>query len=347
MLKIQKNEYTILIIEDDYGLNKLIMKRLERNGLKCLQAHTAQEAMEFIHKNYDKKLLLLMDYLLTDMNSIEMILSLKDEDIEVPFIAMTGRGSEDVAVDLMKLGAKDYLIKNEEFINMLPTIVNQVLENIIKDEQLKLAEEKINFLGSITNQTTDSIFATDLDFNITYTNPAASFLYKYSEKEFLEMNIQNIFAGNFLDDNKIDMLNITKSEGFWQYEEEHCKKNRVEFHAHIKISPLFKDNQLSSFIFIIRDITERKERELEREKLIIELSDALDKIKTLEGLIPICANCKKIRSDDGYWEEVEIYVRNHTKADFTHGLCPACTKAMYPDIYEKLKKQGKIEDVKP
>ena len=345
MLEQQKKEYTILIIEDDYGLNKLIKKRLERSGLICEQAHSGEEAINYISQNVDKKMVFLMDYMLTDMNSIEMILSLKDEDISFPFIAMTGRGSEDIAVDLMKLGAHDYLIKNEEFINLLPTVVNQVLETIIKDEQLRLAEEKINFLGSITSQTTDSIFATDLDFNITYTNPAATSLYKYSEEEFLEMNIQDIIIGDYINENKSEMLSITRSEGFWEHEEEHRKKNMLEFHAHIKISPLFSHNKLDAFIFIIRDITERKEREQEREKLIIELSTALDKIKTLEGLIPICASCKKIRTDDGYWEEVEIYVRNHTKADFTHGLCPSCTKDMYPEIYEKLKIQGKIEDV--
>ena len=342
MLNKFKKKYRILIIEDDYGLNKLIQRRLERNGLPCFQAHTGHEALDFI-RNSNDKLILLLDYMLTDMNSIELILTLKDENINIPFIAMTGRGSEDVAVDLMKLDAKDYLIKNDEFINLLPTVVNQVLDNLIKDEQLAIAEEKINFLGSITKQTTDAIFATDLDFNITYSNPASSLLYKYTHKEFLKMNIQKIIIGNFIHENKEEMLNITKSEGFWEHEEEHRMKNLLEFHAHIKISPLFNSNKLNSFIFIIRDITERKEKEAEREKLILELSNALNKIKTLEGLIPICAGCKKIRTEEGYWEEVEIYVRNHTKADFTHGLCPACTKDIYPEIYSKLKEQGKIE----
>ena len=342
MLEKQKKAYKILIIEDDFGLNKLIKRKLERIGLPCLQAYTGQEALKII-KNDNKRLLLLADYMLTDMNSIELILMLQDMEIDVPFIAMTGRGSEDIAVDLMKLGAKDYLMKNEEFLNLLPAIVNQVLENVIRDEQLKIAEEKINLLGSITKQTTDAIFTTDLNFNIIYSNPAASKLYHFSESEYQKMNIQTIINGNFIEENKDEMLNITMSEGFWEFEEEHHKKNKLEFFAHVKISPLFTDNKLDSFIFIIRDITERKEREKEREKLIRELSNAIDKIKTLQGLIPICASCKKIRTDDGYWEEVEVYVKEHSKADFTHGLCPACTKDMYPEIYEKLKDQGKIE----
>ena len=341
MFEQQNSEYKILIIEDDFGLNKLIKRKLERQGFSCIQAHTGEEALSIIRQNTEK-IILLMDYLLTDMNSIEMILTLLDENISYPFIAMTGRGSEDIAVDLMKLGAKDYMVKNEEFLNLLPNVVNQVLENIIKDEQLQHATEKIDFLGSITDQTSDIIFATDLDFNITYSNPAAIDMYKYSIDEFSKMSILDIITGDFIKNNRSEMVNIAFAQGFWEFEEEHRRKNMLEFQAHIKISPLFIENKLNSFIFIIRDITERKERELEREELIKELSDALGKIKTLEGLIPICASCKKIRSDDGYWEDVEVYIKNRSKADFTHGLCPSCTKQMYPEIYEKLKEQGKI-----
>lgn len=341
MLRIPKQTYKILIIEDDFGLNKLVKRKLERTGFTCLQAHSGLEALEIIRAE-TSRLILLMDYLLSDMNSIELILTLRDEEFDFPFIAMTGQGSEDIAVDLMKLGAKDYLVKNEEFINILPTIVNQVIENLSKDEQLRIAEEKINFLGSITKQTTDAIIASDLNFNITYANLAATTLYDYPEEQLMLMNIQRLMASNFLEENKIKMLDAKTINDFWVYEGEQRKRTLLEFFAHIKISPLFTNDNLDSFIFIIRDVTERKERETEREKLITDLQEAIKRIKTLEGLIPICARCKKIRNDDGYWEEVEIHICNHTKADFTHGLCPTCTKEMYPDIYKKLKEQGKI-----
>lgn len=61
------------------------------------------------------------------------------------------------------------------------------------------------------------------------------------------------------------------------------------------------------------------------------LQQALGEIKTLSGLIPICSNCKKIRDDKGYWQQVEVYVRDHTSAEFSHGLCPDCIKTLYPD----------------
>ena len=70
----------------------------------------------------------------------------------------------------------------------------------------------------------------------------------------------------------------------------------------------------------------RVKLESERESLIKELQDALAKVKTLSGLIPICAWCKKIRSDEGYWQSVEQYLKEHSQAEFTHGICPECEK---------------------
>jgi hypothetical protein len=70
----------------------------------------------------------------------------------------------------------------------------------------------------------------------------------------------------------------------------------------------------------------------EREKLIRELQDSLVKIKTLRGLLPICASCKKIRDDKGYWNQIEAYIRDHSEAEFSHSICPVCMKKLYPDF---------------
>ncbi|MGB9629059.1 MAG: MASE3 domain-containing protein [Thermodesulfobacteriota bacterium] len=79
------------------------------------------------------------------------------------------------------------------------------------------------------------------------------------------------------------------------------------------------------------DITERKKAEEEREKLINDLQEALSKVKVLSGMLPICASCKKVRDDKGYWTQIEAYIREHSEAEFTHGLCPDCLKKLYPD----------------
>ncbi len=78
----------------------------------------------------------------------------------------------------------------------------------------------------------------------------------------------------------------------------------------------------------------RTAAEKEREALIAELSKALANIKTLKGLLPICASCKKIRDDKGYWEQIETYVRDHSEANFSHSICPDCMKKLYPEFYK-------------
>lgn len=82
-------------------------------------------------------------------------------------------------------------------------------------------------------------------------------------------------------------------------------------------------------------------KEKGREKIILQLQESLANIKKLSGLLPICSSCKNIRNDQGYWEQVEKYIKERSEVDFSHGICPQCAKKLYPEIYEKLKKQNK------
>lgn len=89
----------------------------------------------------------------------------------------------------------------------------------------------------------------------------------------------------------------------------------------------------------IRDISATVAHEEERERLLRELQDALDHVRTLRGLIPICAACKRIRNDQGYWEQIEVYIRDRSDAEFTHGICPTCAQKLYPECF--------VEEVDP
>jgi PAS domain-containing protein len=89
--------------------------------------------------------------------------------------------------------------------------------------------------------------------------------------------------------------------------------------------------ELVAAVETLQDITERKKIEEELAKVNIELKEAFEKIKTLSGLIPICAGCKKIRDDKGYWNQLEKYVEEHSDAVFSHGLCPECFPKYFPE----------------
>jgi hypothetical protein len=100
---------------------------------------------------------------------------------------------------------------------------------------------------------------------------------------------------------------------------------------------------LASFFFIkkLNDLNaalraknaENETLHAELQANIAKLEEALRSVKTLSGLLPVCASCKKIRDSKGRWEQMEVYIRKHSNADFSHGLCPDCAKKLYPDIF--------------
>lgn len=81
-------------------------------------------------------------------------------------------------------------------------------------------------------------------------------------------------------------------------------------------------------------IDQRHRAEAEKDALILRLRKTLNEVKTLQGIIPICASCKKIRDDQGYWHQVESYVSTHSNALFSHGICPQCADKLYPEFVE-------------
>ena len=99
--------------------------------------------------------------------------------------------------------------------------------------------------------------------------------------------------------------------------------------------------RVRSILLLADSYKEIRRQKDELEKNNRQLSEALEKVKTLRGLLPICSSCKKIRDDKGYWSEVEVYVRDHSDARFSHGICPDCVKELYPDMYDKIYSNSK------
>jgi two-component system cell cycle sensor histidine kinase/response regulator CckA len=94
-------------------------------------------------------------------------------------------------------------------------------------------------------------------------------------------------------------------------------------------------DEIGQLEMVFNDMMEkRQQREEEREKLIRELQEAMAEVRTLTGMLPICASCKKIRDDKGYWTKIESYIRDHSEVEFSHSLCPECVEKLYPDFHE-------------
>ena len=100
---------------------------------------------------------------------------------------------------------------------------------------------------------------------------------------------------------------------------------------------------IGGVIGLLRDFKEQLRAQLdernrllaEREELVSGLQRALSEVKTLSGLLPICASCKSIRDDEGYWDSIEKYLVDNSDAELTHGICPSCAKSLYPGILDK------------
>lgn len=103
-------------------------------------------------------------------------------------------------------------------------------------------------------------------------------------------------------------------------------KDSLEHIVSLRTRVLYETNAL-----LCEENARRKAAEEEKENKIKELRQALSEIKTLQGLLPICAACKRIRDDAGYWQEIEIYLHAHTAAELTHRICPECMKRLYPE----------------
>ncbi len=220
-------------------------------------------------------------------------------------------------------------IKTKENQNNISTLIQGE-----KTDQVD-SQDILHIVLNAINSTVGGLIITDLNGIIKYANPSFCKMFDYTFEEILDTNAALLFSTkeirDFSDVLKIvDISKDTTEEFIVQ------TSNNSSLIVQVAASNVFSNagqlvGRMASFV----DITKRKELEIDREKMIEELQDALEKIKTLKGIIPICASCKKIRDDKGYWKQIETYIKEHSEADFSHGLCPDCVKKLYPDYKRK------------
>jgi len=164
-------------------------------------------------------------------------------------------------------------------------------------------------------------------------NLAAAEFYGYSKNELKSLKITDI---NILSQHQVyEEMEAARSQKRNYFNFKHKLKNGIIRDVEVYCGPVnLLDRQL--LYSIIHDVTEKNRLADERDDLIVKLEKAFIEIKSLHGIIPICANCKKIRDDQGYWTQLETFLREHSDADFTHSLCPECVRALYPGIADRI-----------
>ncbi len=163
-------------------------------------------------------------------------------------------------------------------------------------------------------------------------NSSACKYYQYTKEQIIKMRIMDI---NMLSPKQVhkEMQNAkTERRNYFNFQ--HKLASGEIRDVEVYSSPITLAGQKVLYS-IVHDISERKANEREREKLISDFEKALTKVKLLSGLLPICASCKNIRDDKGYWNQIESYIRDHSEAEFSHSICPDCAKRLYPGLYEE------------
>ncbi|MBN1670851.1 MAG: PAS domain S-box protein [Kiritimatiellae bacterium] len=214
----------------------------------------------------------------------------------------------------------------------LPHRITQMIET-----QPLITEEKdaLKVVYDAVESAIEGIIITDLGGRITYVNFGFLRMFRYvAEEELIGRNIADLFVSAEI--RKFSDLSalIDAAEG----EKEEflaVRADSTEFFVEVHSSNVTsRTGQVIGRMAFFVDISRRKKVEQEKDVLVRKLQEALDNIKTLRGLIPICAGCKKVRDDKGFWHQVEEYVHRHSEARFSHGLCPDCVKRLYPELAE-------------
>jgi PAS domain S-box-containing protein len=199
-------------------------------------------------------------------------------------------------------------------------------------EEKEIAEDAFQVIVRATEQSPASVVVTDIDGNIEFVNPKFTQITGYALEEVLGKNPRVLKSGHTPPEEYERLWETITSGGSWRGEFLNKKKNGEFYWEAASISPAKDANgNITHFVGVKEDITDRKRYEEERERLVSELQSALARVKTLSGLLSMCSSCKKIKDDQGLWQHVEAYVRRHSNAEFSHGFCPDCMNELYPE----------------
>ncbi len=279
----------VLVVEDDEGLNRLARKTLRRAGFHADGALTGGAAMERLLTDDD--LALLLDQRLPDMTGTELVRSLAARDRRPPFVAMTGQGDEKTAVEMMKLGARDYLIKGADLTDLLPEVFRRLFREWETERRLARAERELRQreerYARLFNGGSDAIFVHLMDGNrpgrFVEVNDVACARLGYAREELLRMSPADIDGGELTDPKREALISLAET-GRAVFEMVHVAKSGERIPVEIS-SRSFEDGGRPCVLSIARDISERKRAEVEKARLETRIHQAqrLESIGRLAG----------------------------------------------------------------
>lgn len=319
----------VLFVEDSENDTLLLLHELRCNGCQPISERVSNEAEMEAALNRGGWDVVLSDYSMPGFSGAAALRLLRKRGLDIPFIVVSGVISAREAVEMLKAGAADYVMK-DDLIRLVPAIERE-LRATREREARRRSEEAMAHLAAIVESSDDAIFSNSLGGTILSWNAGAERIFGYTAAEVIGRSASILAPVGSRDDSADILAQIERGGRVVHYETAQTCKNGQQIHAALTVSPIYgSDGKVIAASTVARNITERRQKEEERSRLIHELRQALAQVRTLRGLLPICAWCKKIRDDGGYWQKVEIYVEEHSHAEFTHGICPECMNRQKP-----------------
>ena len=251
----------IVIVEDNDNVAKLIAKSLSAEGFETKVISFGSAAVFYAMEKQD--CLLLMEYQLPDMTAKEVITTLKNNKQNIPFIIMSPPGNEKIIIEMMKMGARDYLVKEQGFLDLLPSAIKRIIKQIETEYRLAEAERSLRFSEDkfiyIFHSITDAIFIYDLQGNILEVNKATIQLLGYDKERLLSMNFLDLHHtgdANKLQHNLADIYSSKQQNYESLFVDLAGQKIPVEC-----ISRLIEYDNQPAILTFSRDISERKKAE--------------------------------------------------------------------------------------
>lgn len=326
----------VLIVEDERMIAEDIKHTLNQFNYEVTGIFNKGENA-IVDININKPDIILMDIMLEgDINGIETgEIILKKHNI--PIIFLTSFADIATVESTKNIAPYGYILKPYEAKELYASIEIALIKH--KSEK-NLIESKAQFESMFLGNPEPSVYL-DNDFMIIDINPRFVDLFGFSLEDIKGKEINSLIIPKDFEEEAAKLNNDTLS-GYVYFDTIRVNKKGDLLPVSISAAPIVIDSELRGSFVIYKDISERKKVEEEREKLIEKLQKTLDDVKTLEGLIPICSHCKKIRDDSGFWGNVEQYISKHTNVDFSHGICPDCLQEHYPNQFKRMKEKGKF-----
>lgn len=328
---------SIMIVEDESLIALNLKEKLEDLDYSVSSIVNSGENA-ILQAEVDRPDIILMDiHLKGEMDGIEAA-EIINSSLRIPIIFATAHAEEKYLIRAKLTHPYGYLIKPVQERDLHVTLKMALYASRL-DAKRRQAEERFR---ALVETSSDWIWETDKDGVYTYVSPKVEGLLGFKPETVVgktpfdlmpedeASRVMNFFQAVIADQKPFkDLENINQ----------HKDGNLIVLET--SGAPFFdSDGTFMGHRGIDRDITERKHAESEKGRLIAELQKALAEIKKLSGLVPICANCKKIRDDKGYWNQIESYIEKYSEAQFSHGVCPDCVEKLYPKQYERMKKKG-------